>query len=157
MPQNPSTDERHGGVLRSQANKVIEFLKEQFGVDLDFEFTVKGKRKVYAMKKCDLKLRSLQDGIYFGKIEEDGLRLSIEGSFLVGKIAKKGIVEVNDEQAIRWLKGEELEIPYRGYCILKWGEYFIGCGKGNGNKILNFVSKDRRVSCPTTEVGRFRR
>ncbi|MEM0353055.1 MAG: hypothetical protein QXM15_01000 [Archaeoglobaceae archaeon] len=28
---------------------------------------------------------------------------------------------------------------------MKWRDYFLGCGKGNGKKILNFVPKDRRL------------
>uniref|UniRef100_A0A7J2TJI8 rRNA small subunit methyltransferase F RNA-binding PUA-like domain-containing protein n=1 Tax=Archaeoglobus fulgidus TaxID=2234 RepID=A0A7J2TJI8_ARCFL len=145
MPEDSSADERHRGILCCQADKVRELLREQFGVDLDLEFIIKGKRRVFVSKKCDIELKSLHDGIYFGKIEKDGLRLSIEGSFIVGRLARKGVVEVNEEQAMKWLKGEELEIPYKGYCIIKWGEYFLGCGKGNGKKILNFVPKDRRM------------
>ncbi|MEM4523892.1 MAG: hypothetical protein QXF29_02160, partial [Archaeoglobaceae archaeon] len=112
-------------------------LKEQFGVEVDLDFIVKGKGRIFAYKKCDFRIRSVQEGIYFGKLEKDGLRLSIEGSFIIGKIAKKGVVELKDEEAKKWLMGEDLEIPYKGYCILKWGEYFLGCGKGNGKKIIN--------------------
>ncbi|MCS7143650.1 MAG: hypothetical protein NZ879_01365 [Archaeoglobaceae archaeon] len=110
------------------------------------KFIFKGKRRVFAFKNCDLELKKVGEGIYFGKIEKDGLRLSIEGSFIVGKVAKKGVLDLNDEQAISWLLGKDLEIPFKGYCILKWGEYFLGCGKGNGKKILNFVPKERRLN-----------
>lgn len=107
---------------------------------------IRGKGRVFAFKECDFSVKSVSEGIYFGKIEKDGLRLSIEGSFIVGRVAKRGVIEINEEDAIKWLKGEDLEIPYEGYCILKWGDYFLGCGKGNGKKILNFVPKDRRLA-----------
>lgn len=120
-------------------------LKKQFDAEIDLEFAIRGKKKIFAFKKCDLELKKVTEGIYFGKLEKDGLRLSIEGSFIVGKVAKKGIVELNEEEAIKWLKGENIDIAYEGYCILKWGNYFLGCGKGNGKKILNFIPKDRRL------------
>ncbi len=120
-------------------------MKEQFDADLDLEFLIRGKKRVFAFKRCDAGIKKVFEGIYFGKIEKDGLRLSIEGSFIVGKVAKKGIVELSEEEAMKWLKGEDLIKEFKGYCILKWGEYFLGCGKGNGKKILNFVPKDRRL------------
>ncbi|MEM0202541.1 MAG: hypothetical protein QXO16_02925 [Archaeoglobaceae archaeon] len=145
MHPNSSTAERQRGVLRCEADKVRKLLKEQFDAELSLEFLIRGKQRVFAFKKCDLRIKKVSEGIYFGKIEKDGLRLSIEGSFIVGRVAKKGIIEIGEEDAMRWLRGEDLEIPYKGYCILKWGEYFLGCGKGNGKKILNFVPKDRRL------------
>ncbi|MEM4279871.1 MAG: hypothetical protein QXP28_05490 [Archaeoglobaceae archaeon] len=120
-------------------------MKEQFDVELSLEFIIRGKQRVFAFKKCDLRVKKVSEGLYFGKIEKDGLRLSIEGSFIVGRVAKKGVVKIGEEEAMKWLRGEDLEIPYRGYCILKWRDYFLGCGKGNGKKILNFVPKDRRL------------
>lgn len=84
-------------------------------------------------------------GIYFGKIERDGIRLSIEGSFIVGKVAKKGVIELAEEDAIRWMSGEDIEAKVKGYCILKWGQYYLGCGKGNGKVVKNYVPKDRRL------------
>lgn len=104
-----------------------------------------GKGRVFAYRECSLKIKEQSSGIYFGKIEKDGLRLSIEGSFLVGKVAKKGVLEVDEEEAIKWLKGGDLERNFEGYCILKWGEYFLGCGRGNGKIIKNFVPKERRL------------
>lgn len=126
-------------------------MKEQFDAELDIEFIIRGKKRVFAFKKCDLGIRKVFEGIYFGKIEKDGLRLSIEGSFIVGRVARKGIVEISEEEAMRWLKGENLDREFEGYCILKWGEYFLGCGKGNGKKILNFVPKDRRLRLEKSE------
>lgn len=122
-----------------------ELLKKQFDAELELKFKIKGKRRVFAYRECDVKVREQSSGVYFGRIEKDGLRLSIEGSFLVGRVAKKGVLEVDEDEAIRWLKGEDLERNFEGYCILKWGEYFLGCGKGNGKIIKNFVPKERRL------------
>ncbi|MDK2795047.1 MAG: hypothetical protein PWQ22_917 [Archaeoglobaceae archaeon] len=120
-------------------------LKNQFDAEVQLEFSIGSNGKIYAYKKCDFPLKNRSRGLYFGKIEKDGLRLSIEGSFIVGKIAKKGVLEIDEEKAIKWLCGEDIEGNYEGYCILKWGEYFLGCGKGNGKRIRNYVPKDRRL------------
>ncbi len=125
--------------------KVRELLKEQFGFEPDFELKEMGKRKIYAYKACGIDVDEFHSGIYFGKLEKDGLRLSIEGSYLVGRKAKKGVVEISEEQAIRWMKGEDIEGDVKGYVILKWKNFFLGCGKGNGKIIRNYVPKDRRI------------
>jgi NOL1/NOP2/fmu family ribosome biogenesis protein len=125
---------------------VFELLKKQFGFEPDFKLKGMGKRKIYAFKSCELDIEAIHSGIYFGKLEKDGLRLSIEGSYLVGRKAKKGVVEVSEEEAIKWMRGEDIEYDVKGYVILKWKGYFLGCGRGDGKKIRNFVPKDRRLA-----------
>lgn len=121
-------------------------LLKQFGAEIDLEFYMGGKNRIYALKDCKIEVGEVHRGIYFGTLEKDGLRLSIEGSFIVGKVAEKGVLEIDEEKAIRWLKGEDIECSVRGYWIVKWGEYFLGCGKGNGKILRNYVPKDRRLT-----------
>lgn len=132
---------------------VIKYLSEQFGVreeDINFKLVEKENGKIYAYgwncEKIGIKKHRFFDGIYFGKLCKDGVRLSIEGSFLIGKVAKKGIIDLDEEEAIRWLSGENLEREEKGYVILKWRSYFLGCGKGDGKFIKNYIPKDRRLS-----------
>jgi len=127
-------------------NTVKRMLKEQFGVEnIDLLFKKMGKNRIYAYKPCGVEIEEKHSGIYFGTIEKDGFRLSIEGSYIVGKKAKKGVVEINKEQAFSWMEGKDIEGDVKGYVILKWGDYFLGCGKGNGRVIRNFVPKNRRI------------
>ncbi len=121
-------------------------MKKQFGADVDLRFYAGGKNRIYAYKDCEIEVEEKRRGIYFGTLEKDGLRLSIEGSFIVGKLAKKNVLEVDDEEAFEWLRGRDLEKKVVGYWIVKWGEYYIGCGKGNGKVLRNYVPKDRRLS-----------
>jgi len=118
--------------------------REEF-LGLNLEFEERGKRRVYAFKKCPLEVPTYHYGLYFGTLEESGIRLSIEGSFLVGKLAKRNVVELDDEMAKRWMSGGDLELPVRGYVILKWRNFFLGCGKGNGKVVKNYVPKERRI------------
>ena len=137
------------GELRERIEKMLE---EQFGVkELNLNFKEMGKRRIYAYKNCGfgLKLKKVSQGIYFGTFEKDGIRLSIEGSFLAGPKAKKNVVEVDRKEAESWISGKDLKIEkaesYTGYVIIKSGSYFLGCGKVKGNKIINFVPKNRRI------------
>lgn len=120
-------------------------LKEQFGVELNLRFYSGRKGRVYAYKGCEFDSIAKHRGIYFGTLERDGLRLSIEGSFIVGKAARKNVLQLDDEKAMRWLAGEDVEAEVKGYWIVKWRNYFLGCGKGNGRFLRNFVPKDRRL------------
>lgn len=129
--------------LKEEINKL---LRKQFGVEVDLEFKEMGKKRIYVYRKCSLDMSAKHEGIYFARMEKDGLRLSIEGSFIVGRNAKKGVIEVNREDAIRWMRGEEIESNITGYVIVRHGNYFLGCGKGNGHKILNFIPRDRRIT-----------
>ncbi len=138
-------------------NRIGNMLKEQFGIEeIDLNFKEMGKGRIYAYTNCELefKVRKVSQGIYFGTIEKDGLRLSIEGAFLVGPKAKKNVVEINKHEAERWMMGEDLERDLEGenleakdskYVILKSGSYFLGCGRVKGSKIINFVPKNRRI------------
>ncbi len=124
----------------------MRLLREQFGVELgDLKFYSGRKGRVYAYKECEFDNIAKQRGIYFGTLEKDGLRLSIEGSFIVGRAARKNVLQLDDDRAMRWLTGEDVEAEVKGYWIVKWRNYFLGCGKGNGKVLRNFVPKDRRL------------
>ncbi|MBO8182743.1 MAG: hypothetical protein H0Z28_08125 [Archaeoglobus sp.] len=134
--------------------QIKSVLKEQFGVEMTdlayLNFKEMGKKRIYAYTNCEgLILRKVSQGIYFGTIEKDGLRLSIEGSFLVGPKARKNVVEVSKQEAEEWMGGNDLKIGLSEevgkYVIIKSGSYFLGCGKVKGNRIINFVPKNRRI------------
>ncbi|MBS7249183.1 MAG: hypothetical protein KIH08_01120 [Candidatus Freyarchaeota archaeon] len=115
-----------------------------------------GKRKIYAYTECTNLNRQtvhiVHYGVYFGRFEKDGLRLSIEGSQLIGGKAKRNIVELDYENAVKWMRGEDIKVETeaRGYVILKWKNYYLGCGKIKEGTITNFVPKDRRVKTQKT-------
>jgi len=123
---------------------VRKLLREQFGAEVDLQFFTSGKGRIYVYRDSECPIKG-KAGIYFGKMEKDGLRLSIEGSFIVGRVAKKSVLEIDQEKAMRWLAGEDIEANVEGFWILKWGQYFLGCGKGDGRVLRNYVPKDRRI------------
>ncbi len=94
------------------------------------------------------KLRINSMGLYVAEIKEEVIRLSIEGSQLIGPLAKKNVVDISDSEVGTWLMGEDLErqVEGRGFIIIRHDGDFLGCGRAVKGKILNFVGKNRRVS-----------
>ena len=83
-------------------------------------------------------------GIYFAKEQPDGIRLTIYSVHLIN--INKNILEINNDESEKWFKGYDLDInTSKGFKILKNNNDFIGCGKSTGQKISNFVPKERRV------------
>jgi len=134
---------------------IYKLIEGQWGtkVKLDYGFLKNSKDRVFVINKdiskIELsKLRLNSVGMYFCELA-NGIRLSIEGSQIIGDKASKNIVELNDEETKRWLKGEDIEKECngcKGFVIVKSKKDFMGTGKYSNGKILNYVSKTRRVS-----------
>ena len=146
MPQIP--------LNKKQIKEILAIIKSQWDadVDLDYAFFLSNKEKLYIVNKemanYDLSsLRINSVGIYFGEYSNSELRLSIEGSQIVGGNAKKNVLELSDSDARKWLKGEELQIDAdsKGFALIKNKNDFLGCGKLVGTKLINYVPKNRRI------------
>jgi len=121
-------------------------------IKLDFVFLTDKNDKLYIINKefVDLnldKMRIQSIGLYFGTILNGELRLSIEGSQIVGPKAKKNVIDMTDEQVKAWLKGEDIKAENKEnvFVILKHNSDFIGTGKFRDDRVLNFVPKERRL------------
>ena len=135
---------------RTNSELVKRLLLENYGYAPDLIYEIRGNhRKVYAYKPCQLKISDTgRRGVYFGRIESDGIRLTIEGAFLVGPKATKNVVELDDEKARRYLAGESVEIEEKelyGWVLLKWRSYYLGSAKAKNGRLLNYVPKERRL------------
>ena len=145
----------HFKILNSREKRdIFKILEAQFSFqgELPYVFLQNKENKIFLvthdLERVALeRLRVNNIGLYFCKRDKDGIRLSIEGSQLIGDKSKKNIAEVSKEEMISWLKGEDLPCKksYGGYVILKHGKDFLGCGKYKEGKILNFVTKSRRI------------
>ncbi|MEM2916261.1 MAG: hypothetical protein QXT19_02805 [Candidatus Woesearchaeota archaeon] len=133
---------------------VLARIKEQWGAEIDFPWAwyQSAKNDLFVLSK-DItkidpkKLRINSVGLYIGEFKKGELRLSIEGSQLIGPHAKKNVVELDKDELRQWLKGEDLvkDVKAEGYVIMKSGNDFVGCGRVKEGKILNFVPKARRL------------
>ncbi len=126
-------------------------LKKQFGFTgkLPYAFFMR-KDKIYIISKgYDLlqteKLNINSLGLYIAKIERSGIRLSIEGSQLIGPNSKKNIIELDSPE--EWLQGKDIENKQnaKSFVLIKYKDDFLGCGFCKNDKILNFIPKSRRL------------
>ncbi len=143
-------------ILSSQKKKIIQQLNDQFGItDLPYLFLQFGKDKIriYSgnlskenLNNLDKNTRIENMGLYFARLQPDGVRLTIDGIQLVKGQITKNVMEINESQANEWLKGNDLDIKADiGFKILKNNNEYLGCGKSTGEKISNFIPKERRI------------
>ena len=146
--------------LRQLKNKekksLIKKLEEQYGVKelkLNYLFFKNNEGRIFIINKefrnLDLENINVNSiGLYFCRIEKE-LRLSVEGSQIIGPFAKKNVLEINEGQTKEWLQGNDIEVLNKDieetFVILKNKKDFIGSGKFKDGKILNYVPKERRI------------
>ena len=149
-----------------ESRQIIELVDAQYGckLSLDFYFIIHERdRNVYLLSRdvaaIDLEaLRVNSLGSYFCEINEDNtlVRLSIEGSQIVGPHASQNIVLLEDDQFKLWAKGITLAITHTmqkqlenatGYVIIKNARNdYYGVGRAKNNELLNFTPKNRRIA-----------
>ena len=143
---------------KKQIKEVINTLDKQWGLkekEFDYAFLMNDKKKIYIISKdittVDFDaLRIDSMGIYFAEYTNNEIRLSIEGSQIIGQIATKNIIEINDGLTKLWIRGYDIEVKdYKdqenAFVIVKNNGDFYGCGRLKEGKILNHVPKSRRI------------
>ena len=139
-------------LTKREINKILDNLREYYGIKelkLDYLF-LQNKEKIYLIskdfKKLNTKnLRVNNLGLYFLNVSK-GLRLSIEGSQMMGKKATKNIYEIIEKDLKAWLRGYDLECSnLQGHKLIKNKDDFYGIGFASNNKIKNFIPKSRRI------------
>lgn len=140
----------------SEKRDIVKQLNEQYGIsELPYLLILTGKERIRGysgslsideMKRIADKVNIEIIGIYLLRIEKDGLRLSHDAISLLRDRITKNIIEINDEQAQQWMRGNDLPIQTgNGYVVLKHNGNLIGCGKSTGDRITNFTPKERRI------------
>jgi len=143
-------------IRAGEKKKIIEQLNEQFGIEKVKHLLLRfGKEKIRAFSgnlssnellTLDAYLRIESAGVYIAKQQEDGIRLTIDGISLFRNQITKNILELTNEQAQEWFKGQDLLIQIdKSFKILKYKDELIGCGKSTGERIVNFMPKERRI------------
>jgi len=152
-------------ILNSREVKhILERLEEQYGRDYSKEFSgyaflMNKDNRIYIVSRNveilpyhEMRIDTL--GIYFGELYKESVRLTIEGSQIIGPGAKTNVAILEYDQMIDWIKGVDIpfeENPGKDFLIIKHTdkdtgtEDYLGAGKFKDGKILNFVSKSRRL------------
>ena len=103
---------------KKETEEILELVRKQWGAEIGLDglgVLKNTKNKVYLARReifsFDMEnLRINSVGMYFVEvIKNECIRLSIDGSQLVGPKAKKNVVELGDNEARRWLHGEDIE------------------------------------------------
>jgi len=143
-------------MLKKLGNKekklLLAQLQEQFGFSgkLNYNFFINPDKKIFIFNKnleVDFsKIRVNSLGLYFANTKNE-LRLSIEGSQLIGPHSRKNIFEIEDKQLQDWMHGRDIETEngFKGFVLIKNKEDFYGTGKYKEGKILNYIPKERRL------------
>ncbi len=143
-------------IRANEKKKILQKLNEQFGISkIPYLLLRFGKEKIRAfsgslsseeLKVLDKNLRIENAGLYLAKEQKDGLRLTLDSLSLFKDQINKGILELTDKQAQEWFKGQDLLVKKeRGFKILVNDNEMLGCGKSTGEKITNFIPKERRI------------
>jgi NOL1/NOP2/fmu family ribosome biogenesis protein len=138
-----------------EKRRILEQLNKQFGIEnLNFLLIKSAKEKIRGFSGqlskeeiCQLsEIANIEViGAYMLRIEHD-LRLSFDATKLLSQEIKKNIIEIDEEQMKTWMQGFDLPIQKpSGTYVIKYQNLFLGCGKSNGQVILNHVPKDRRL------------
>ena len=148
-----------------ETKEILEQLDEQYGytiskIGLEYIFLMNKDNRVYIVSRDierlpfnDLRIDST--GMYFGELYNHSLRLSIEGSQMIGPHSDKHVVEFDKDQMLEWITGKDIlfegEDLGKHFIIIKHVNSetckadFLGSGKYKDGKILNMVSKSRRL------------
>lgn len=123
-------------------------------LDLSQDYTFfQNKDKIYILSRdvaevAFEKLRINNAGLYILEDKNNELRLSVEGSQILGPKTNKNIIELTKEELVEWLKGNDLDKKgdNQGFVIIKHNKDFFGSGKFKENRLLNFLPKIRRLN-----------
>ena len=161
-------------LAKKEIRRILEQLEKQWGcsLELDYLFFRNNKNRISLMNRDFVqldtsKLRLNSVGLYFCEVMDNGeIRLSIEGSQLVGPTATKNVILLDFVQTRKWLYGQDIEFGSQsaasasfspasafsavaslptGFVILQHDDFFLGCGRLKNGVISNHVSKIRRI------------
>ncbi|MBL7147440.1 MAG: hypothetical protein ISS82_01290 [Nanoarchaeota archaeon] len=140
-------------LTKKETKQLINKIKQQYSIknlELDYIF-LKNKERILVVsdKFSKVELDNLNInaiGMYFANVTNK-IRLTIEGSQIIGHLANNNVLEINEEQLKDYFAGTDLNTDKtcKDFVILKYKDMFLGTGKYKEGKIINFFPKERRV------------
>jgi len=142
---------------KKEISRITDQIDDDYGCDSssladEYVFFVSEKSKIYIINNKiksvpidRVRINSL--GLYFCELNRGKIRLSMEGCLIIGRIATRNVIDVDPLTAREWLKGSDVptDIQSDEFVILRHNSDYLGSGKIKEGRILNFVSKPRRV------------
>lgn len=141
----------------SEKREIERELEEQFGIkNIPGLILRKGEERLFLFSGSFNKkeIKNLEKivpveriGVYFAKLMDGKVKLSIEGTYALKNQIEKNIFELEENQVEDWMKGQELPVKTekRSFLVMKYKNDFLGTGKASEEKIGNFIPKSRRL------------
>ena len=142
---------RYNILNAKETRKIVDRVKENYGIeeiDMDYIF-IKVNDKLF-LASNDFKQLSTERihnfGLFFARIVDEGMKLSIEGSQMIGNYATKNVAELDIENIKKWIAGYDVPVVNSdGFVIVKHNRDFFGCGKIRNKILMNSVPRERRI------------
>jgi len=146
-------------IKSSQKKKLQKELEEIYGLPvLSYQLIQGGKKRLRAFsgsltREQLLELKKIAKvelvGMYLISEKDTEPRLSFDAVSLLRKKITKNIIEINKEQFEQWIRGYDLEMQtQKGTIVIKYNNDLIGIGKSNGEKVFNYIPKERKIKTP---------
>lgn len=143
-------------IKSSEKKRILSELKERFGIEkLPYLLIGTGKERIRAfsgsMSKDEIiKLGDIANveliGSYVMSGKDNDLRLNFDFISLIRKKIINGIVEIDELQFYDFIRGKDISLKCEnGVVVLKYKDDFVGVGKSNGERIYNYIPKERRI------------
>ena len=146
-------------IKSKEKKELIQELEKFYGItELPYLLIETGKKKIRAFsgsftKEDMLELAKITNveviGMYIISKKDEDARISFDSLSILKKHITKNIIEIEESQLNQWIRGHDLDIPkQKGVIVLKHKDDLVGVGKSNGEKIFNYVPKERKIKTP---------
>jgi NOL1/NOP2/fmu family ribosome biogenesis protein len=144
---------------KKEIREIDVLLRECYNVEILKEFVVlktSKENKIWITNKdvfeLDIeKLRANSIGLYFGRVDNNRLRLSVEGAQIVGPHANKNIAELDEKSIWDFVRGFDVkparfdECSEGAYVLIKFKNNWLGIGKLENGTIKSVLPKSRKI------------
>ena len=136
-----------------QREMVFGYLEDRFGIDRKhfsgFEFYMASKGRVFlGPKSIPGRLKPVSVGILIARMG-GSVKPSTTLLQLFGRHASRSIADLPKEQALRYIRGEDLRLTDNGitdgYILLKYLDFPLGCGMLKKGIVKNMLPKAKRM------------
>lgn len=150
-------------IKSSEKKQILAELEEIYGIkELNYMLIETGKKKIRAFSG-DLTKEELYEiskyvnieliGMYLISKKDDSMRINFDAVSLLRNEITKSKVKIKKEQCEQWVRGHDLVFAtQRGVVVLEYENDLVGIGKSNGDKIFNYVPKERKIKTPISNI-----
>lgn len=143
-------------IKSTEKKKILAELEEFYGIEeLNYMLIETGKKKIRGFSGSLTREEMFEMskyvnieliGMYIISKKDEDLRLNFDAVSLFRNEITKSIVEINKEQLEKWIRGHDLDmLCQRGLVVLSCDGDLVGIGKSNGERVFNYVPKERCV------------